>query len=80
MIHPTCINLRCKFAKSCIGAHPEAAGIMQHPATHYKLSESIELQDHMIRIECVDLAAPWQDIEGYLLNLVTNMVKNKSQL
>jgi len=43
-----------------------------YPAVHSKLSERIELQDHVIQIECIDLAAPWQAIEQHLLNLIPN--------
>jgi 5-methylcytosine-specific restriction enzyme subunit McrC len=57
--------------KHVSGEHQKASGILLYPAAHYKLSEKIELQDHMIRIECVDLAAPWQDIERQLLGLIT---------
>jgi len=57
--------------KHVSGKHQKASGILLYPAVHYKLSERIELQDHVIRIECVDLAAPWRDIERNLLNLVT---------
>ena len=57
--------------KHVSGKHQKASGILLYPAVHYRLSERIELQDHLIRIECVDLAAPWQDIEGRLLTLIT---------
>ena len=57
--------------KHVSGEHQKASGILLYPTVHNKLSERIELQDHVIRIECVDLAAPWQDIERNLLNLVT---------
>jgi len=52
------------------GEHQKASGILLYPAVHRKLSERIELQDHVIRIECVDLAAPWREIEEKLLSLV----------
>jgi len=58
--------------KHISGEHQKASGILLYPAVHYKLSERIELQDHVIRIECIDLAAPWQDIEWQLLNLIQN--------
>ncbi len=64
--------------KHISGEHQKASGILLYPAVHYRLSERIELQDHVIRIECIDLAASWQEIEGQLLNLVTNTVKNKT--
>ena len=50
--------------------HRSASGILLYPAIHDILSERIELQDHVMRIECIDLSAPWQDIEGHLLDLI----------
>ena len=50
--------------------HGRATGILLYPAVHRHLSEKVELQDHMIRIESVDLAQPWQDIETQLLGLI----------
>jgi hypothetical protein len=35
-----------------------------------QLSERLELQGHVIRIECVDLAAAWQDVERRLMEVV----------
>jgi 5-methylcytosine-specific restriction enzyme subunit McrC len=51
-------------------SHQAASGILLYPAVHQHLSESVGLQNHALRIECVDLAAPWQDIEHRLLDLV----------
>jgi 5-methylcytosine-specific restriction enzyme subunit McrC len=56
--------------KHIAGRHQNVSGILLYPAVHRNLSERIELQDHVIRIECVDLAAPWQEIEGRLLALI----------
>jgi 5-methylcytosine-specific restriction enzyme subunit McrC len=53
-------------------AHRTAAGILLYPAVRNRFSERIQLQDQVIRIESVDLAAPWQEIEGQLLELVTS--------
>lgn len=50
--------------------HQAASGILLYPAVRELLSERVELQSHMLRIECVDLFAPWQDIEQHLLDLV----------
>jgi 5-methylcytosine-specific restriction enzyme subunit McrC len=50
--------------------HQNATGILLYPAARYRLSEKVELQDHVIRIEWVDLAEPWQEIESRLLNLI----------
>ncbi|HEX9840552.1 MAG TPA: hypothetical protein VGA72_14475 [Anaerolineales bacterium] len=50
--------------------HRTASGILLYPAIHARFSERIELQDHLMRIESIDLTAPWQDIEGQLLRLI----------
>ena len=52
-------------------AHRTAVGILLYPAVHNRFSEKVRLQDQVIRLESVDLAAPWQEIEGQLLALVT---------
>ena len=51
-------------------AHRNAVGILLYPAIQGKLSERIELRDHMMRIESVDLAAPWQEVERQLIEVV----------
>jgi 5-methylcytosine-specific restriction enzyme subunit McrC len=51
-------------------AHRNAVGILLYPAVGAKLSEQIELQDHVMRIESIDLSAQWQDIERSLIELV----------
>jgi len=52
-------------------AHQAAIGILLYPAIQHRLSERIKLQDHIIRIESVDLAAAWQEIERQLIEMVT---------
>jgi 5-methylcytosine-specific restriction enzyme subunit McrC len=52
-------------------AHRTAVGILLYPAVKNTFSENVRLQDQVIRIESVDLAAPWQEIEGRLLELLT---------
>src|SRR5215216_6262089 len=52
-------------------AHRSAVGILLYPAVHNRFSEKVRLQDQVIRLESVDLAAPWQEIEGQLVELVT---------
>lgn len=52
-------------------AHGSASGILLYPAVQHTLSERIRLQRHLIRIESLDLAAPWEDVERELLELVT---------
>ena len=51
-------------------AHRNASGILLYPVVHRKISETIELPDHVMRVECVDLSAPWQDIERQLIELI----------
>lgn len=57
--------------------HGKASGILLYPAVGDRVSERIELDDHIIRIECVDLTAPWQEIERQLLELVEYQGANK---
>ena len=57
-------------------AHRRAVGILLYPAVHNRFSEKVRLQDQVIRLESVDLAAPWQEIEGQLLELVTPTAAN----
>ena len=57
--------------------HSHAIGILLYPAVDSNLSESIELEDHIIRIECLDLTAHWQDVEQQLLDLMTDAKKAK---
>jgi 5-methylcytosine-specific restriction enzyme subunit McrC len=51
-------------------AHRDAVGVLLYPAVQARLSERIELHDYLIRIESVDLAAPWQEVESQLLEVV----------
>ena len=51
-------------------AHHNAIGILLYPAVQSKLSEKIELQNHVIRIESLDLSAQWQEIERQLIELI----------
>jgi 5-methylcytosine-specific restriction enzyme subunit McrC len=53
-------------------AHRTAVGILLYPAVGNKFSEKVRLQDQVIRLESVDLAAPWQEIERQLLELVAH--------
>jgi 5-methylcytosine-specific restriction enzyme subunit McrC len=50
--------------------HRAATGILLYPAARYQFSESVRMQDHTLRMECVDLAAPWQEMERQLLEIV----------
>lgn len=53
-------------------AHRTAAGILLYPAVSNRFSEQVRLQGQVIRIESVDLAAPWQDIEAQLIELTSS--------
>jgi 5-methylcytosine-specific restriction enzyme subunit McrC len=53
--------------------HRQSTGILLYPAvTQLGLSEEIKLQDHRIRIQTIDLSAPWMDIEKGLLDIIQN--------
>ena len=51
-------------------SHQQATGVLLYPAIQGELSENVELQGHQIRIESVNLAAPWQDVERRLLEVI----------
>lgn len=51
-------------------AHEQAAGILLYPAVRDELTEVVELPRHEMRIACVNLASPWQQIEQRLLELI----------
>ena len=53
-------------------AHRTAVGILLYPAVRNKFSEKVRLQDQVIRLESVDLAATWQEIERQLMELVAH--------
>jgi 5-methylcytosine-specific restriction enzyme subunit McrC len=57
-------------------AHHTASGILLYPSAQYSFSEAIQLQQHEIRMECVDLAAPWQEVERQLVEII---LKNRPQ-
>lgn len=59
-------------------AHRTAEGILLYPAARSHFSESIPLQEHLIRMECVDLAVPWQQVERQLMDLVAGKPAEKS--
>jgi 5-methylcytosine-specific restriction enzyme subunit McrC len=51
--------------------HRRAEGILLYPSVGRKtVSQKIQLQEISIRVESVDLSAPWQDIESTLMNIV----------
>lgn len=51
-------------------AHRQASGILLYPAIHAQDSEAVHVQGHAIRIEWLDLAAAWQDVERQLLKII----------
>lgn len=50
--------------------HRRATGMLLYPTIHSALSESVQIQDLVLRFESVDLAAPWQEIENRLGMLI----------
>lgn len=58
--------------------HRQATGILLYPAVRDELSEHVELLNHQIRIECVNLVAPWQYIEQRLLSLIQECAQNSA--
>ncbi len=60
--------------------HSRATGILLYPTVDHNLSENIELENHTIRIESIDLTAQWQNIEQELLYIINKEVaKNNIQ-
>ena len=51
-------------------SHKSASGILLYPAVNQKLSEKIELEHHVMRVECIDLSRPWSEVEQELLDLI----------
>jgi 5-methylcytosine-specific restriction enzyme subunit McrC len=51
-------------------AYRTATGILLYPSAQYRFSESIQLQEHLIRMECVDLVSPWPEVERQLLEII----------
>jgi 5-methylcytosine-specific restriction enzyme subunit McrC len=60
-------------------AHRAASGILLYPAVGQRVSERVRLQDHVIRIESIDLAAPWPEIETQLMEVVTSSLPPLAQ-
>jgi 5-methylcytosine-specific restriction enzyme subunit McrC len=51
-------------------SHRVATGILLYPSAHFSVSETLQLQEHLVRLECTDLAASWQDVEKQLLEVI----------
>jgi 5-methylcytosine-specific restriction enzyme subunit McrC len=52
-------------------AQKQAAGILLYPAVNSRGSERVQVQGHAIHIEWLDLAAPWQEVEKQLMDIVS---------
>ena len=52
-------------------AHRHASGILLYPSVDSDLREQVVVQGHALRIESVDFASPWPEIEARLLGLVS---------
>jgi len=54
--------------------HRQASGILLYPVvSKEKISERVCLQNQTVRIESVDLVAPWEEIEQHLLALISQI-------
>jgi 5-methylcytosine-specific restriction enzyme subunit McrC len=51
-------------------SHRTAGGILLYPSAQHSFSETVQLQEHLIRMECVDLSVAWQDVEKQLLEII----------
>jgi 5-methylcytosine-specific restriction enzyme subunit McrC len=51
-------------------SHRLARGVLLYPSAQHHFSETIQLQEHLICMECVVLAVSWQDVEMQLLEIV----------
>jgi 5-methylcytosine-specific restriction enzyme subunit McrC len=57
-----------------------AQGILLYPVIRGRLSEKMQLQDHTMRIESVDLAARWQEVEKQLLEVINEKAESKKSM
>jgi 5-methylcytosine-specific restriction enzyme subunit McrC len=70
------IILDTKFTKESLvenqwsARHRSAVGILLYPAVQNQTSERVQLQEHVIRIERLDLASAWNEVEAQLLRIV----------
>jgi 5-methylcytosine-specific restriction enzyme subunit McrC len=56
-----------------------ASGILLYPTVQWALSERIELQGHLIRLETIDLSKLWKTIEEKLVELIPGKSVSASQ-
>ena len=47
-----------------------AQGVLLYPVVQRPLSEQVHLRDHLIRLESIDLAAQWEEVERQLLEVI----------
>ena len=55
-------------------------GVLLYPAVKTRLSERVALQGHVMRIDCVDLAAEWEEAERQSSMLVAGRNAKHSQV
>src|SRR5690606_18604091 len=65
--------LRTQEAKS--PRHRVASGVLLYPGAGTELSDRFVVQEHEIRIETLDLAGEWTEIEQRLLQIVRSSVQ-----
>jgi 5-methylcytosine-specific restriction enzyme subunit McrC len=58
--------------------HRCASGILLYPSVSEPLSETIEVEGHLIHLMTINLAQPWNKIEDELLHLIST-IENKMQ-
>ena len=56
-------------------SHRTASGILLYPSGQYSFSETIQLQEHLICMECVNLSAQWQEVESQMLEIIQNIMQ-----
>ena len=60
-----------KTQEHCSDKFHNSSGILLYPAvSEIGVSETVQLQNHQLMIQTVNLASPWQDIENRLLHLI----------
>ncbi len=55
-------------------SYRSAEGVLLYPAASWHLSEKVEIQGHVLRVETLDLARPWIDVETDLQRAATGEV------
>ena len=52
-------------------------GVLLYPAARHSLSETVQMNEHHVHWQTIDLSLPWQEIEENLLALVENFLAKK---